>query len=95
MKNSYVYILASRKGGALYVGVTTNLVRRAFEHRQKVTKGHSKKYNITMLVFYEIYDDIESAITREKRLKTWEREWKENLINEFNPEWRDLYLDII
>jgi len=95
MRNSYVYILASRRGGALYIGVTSNLIKRVFEHKEKFSNCHSRKYNITMLVYFEVFDDIESAIVREKRLKVWQREWKENLINESNPEWRDLYPEII
>jgi len=95
MKNSYVYILSSRKQGSLYIGVTSDLMRRVFEHREKLKEGHSRRYNITMLVYYEIYDDIESAIIREKRLKVWQRDWKIRLINKFNPEWRDLFKETI
>ncbi|MGJ4896096.1 MULTISPECIES: GIY-YIG nuclease family protein [unclassified Bradyrhizobium] len=87
----YVYILASRKDGAIYVGVTNNLVRRVFEHRQKAVPGFTSKYNITRLVWFEAYDDPASAITREKELKKWKRAWKVTLIEADNPEWKDLY----
>jgi len=87
----YVYILASRKDGAIYIGVTNDLVRRVYEHRQKAVPGFASKYNITRLVWFEIYDDPVSAITREKELKKWKRNWKIKLIETDNPEWLDLY----
>jgi putative endonuclease len=87
----YVYLLASRKGGALYLGVTNDLVRRVYEHREKLSKGFSSRYNISKLVWFEVYDDPVSAITREKELKKWRREWKEALILAENPGWMDLY----
>ena len=87
----YVYILASRIGGTLYIGVTNDLVRRVFEHKAKFVSGFTKKYNVVKLVYYEQYDSIENAIQREKRLKKWNRQWKIRLIEERNPNWDDLY----
>ena len=87
----YVYILASRIGGTLYIGMTNNLVRRVFEHRSKVAAGFTKRYGVVRLVYYEQYDDVENAIRREKRLKNWNRAWKVRLIEEKNPNWVDLY----
>jgi putative endonuclease len=90
----YVYILASRKDGATYVGITNDLVRRIYEHRQKSVPGFSSKYNITRLVWFETYDDPTNAITREKELKKWKRSWKLQLIEAENPQWDDLYESI-
>jgi len=87
----YVYLLASRKHGTLYLGVTRDLVRRVYEHRSKEKPGFTAKYDITKLVWYEIYDDPVTAITREKELKKWRRDWKILLIEEDNPDWTDLY----
>ncbi len=87
----YVYILASRIGGTLYIGVTNDLVRRVAEHRLKAVKSFTKKYEIDRLVDFEQFDDVENAIRREKRLKKWNRAWKIRLIEEFNPNWDDLY----
>jgi putative endonuclease len=87
----YVYILASRIGGTLYIGVTNDLVRRVFEHKSKFVRGFTKKYDVVKLVYYEQYDDIENAIQREKRLKKWNRQWKIRLIEERNPNWDDHY----
>jgi putative endonuclease len=90
----YVYILASRKDGATYIGVTNDIVRRVFEHRTKAVPGFTSKYNITRLVWFEIYDDPVSAISREKELKKWKRAWKTQLIEAQNPQWDDLYESI-
>ena len=90
----YVYILASRKDGAIYVGVTNDIARRIYEHRTKVIKGFTSKYNITRLVWFEIYDDPISAISREKELKKWKKAWKVQLIESQNPRWNDLYESI-
>ena len=90
----YVYILASRKDGAIYVGVTNDLVRRVYEHRIKAVPGFTSKYNITRLVWFEVYDDPISAISREKELKKWKRSWKVQLIETNNSEWNDLYESI-
>ena len=87
----YVYILASRRDGATYVGMTNDLVRRVFEHRQKAIPGFTSKYNIAQLVWFEIYEDPISAISREKELKKWKRSWKIRLIEVENPKWMDLY----
>ncbi|UYO52611.1 GIY-YIG nuclease family protein [Rhodopseudomonas palustris] len=87
----YVYLLASRKDGALYVGVTNDLVRRAYEHRTKAVPGFTSKYNIAKLVWFEIHDDPISAITREKEIKKWRRAWKVALIERDNPGWDDLF----
>jgi putative endonuclease len=90
----YVYILASRIGGTLYIGVTNDLVRRVAEHRLKAVKSFTKKYEVDRLVYFEQFDDVENAIRREKRLKKWNRAWKIRLIEELNPNWDDLYPSI-
>jgi putative endonuclease len=90
----YVYILASRKQGTLYLGVTKNLVRRVYQHREKLLPGFSSRYDVRRLVWFETYDDPTNAITREKELKKWKRAWKIDLIEKENPDWRDLYADI-
>jgi len=96
MSNSYyVYILASKKNGVLYVGVTSNLIKRVWEHRNKLFEGFTTKYNINKLVYYEIGIDSMAAIEREKRLKKYNRQWKIDLIEKDNPEWNDLYDNII
>ena len=86
----YVYILASRIGGTLYIGVTNDLVRRIAEHRLKSVESFTKKYEVDRLVYFEQFDDAENAIRREKRLKNWNRDWKIRLIEEHNPNWDDL-----
>jgi putative endonuclease len=90
----YVYILASGIGGTLYVGVTNNLVRRVYEHREKLLKGFTEKYNVSRLVYYEQFGEIGLALQRERRLKKWNRAWKIELIEERNPNWVDLYPSI-
>ena len=90
----YVYMLASRKDGATYIGVTNDIVRRVFEHRTKAVRSFTSKYNITRPVWFEIYDDPISAISREKEIKKWKRAWKAKLIEEKNPQWEDLYESI-
>jgi putative endonuclease len=87
----YVYILASRPGGALYVGVTNDLLRRVAEHKQGLVKGHTKRYNIDKLVYFEQYADVRDAIQREKNMKHWPRVYKTRLIGQSNPTWRDLF----
>ena len=87
----YVYLLASRRHGTLYLGVTNNLVRRVYEHKTKAAPGFTKRYNVDRLVWFEIHDEILSAIAREKELKKWRRDWKVRLIEESNPNWVDLY----
>jgi putative endonuclease len=95
MKNYYIYILASKKNGTLYIGVTGDLIKRVDEHKQNTVAGFTKKYNVHTLVYYEVFQDIEEAILREKQMKKWNRSWKINLIEEKNPEWKDLYSEII
>ncbi|MFG1190591.1 MULTISPECIES: GIY-YIG nuclease family protein [Xanthobacter] len=90
----FVYILASEPNGTLYIGMTNDLVRRVFEHRSEEAKGFTKTYGVKQLVYFEQHDTAYGAITREKRLKKWPREWKMNLIERENPHWLDLYDDI-
>lgn len=86
-----VYILASQRNGTLYIGVTANLVKRIWEHRNEVVDGFTRKYGVHLLVYYEQHSTMESAITREKQLKKWNRAWKVRLIEEGNPDWLDLW----
>ena len=95
MKYSYVYILTDKNNKTLYIGVTSNLVRRIYEHRNHQLKGFTEKYNITKLVYYEEFLDIYQAVSREKQLKGKLRNKKLKLINNFNPEWKDLYPELI
>ena len=90
MKYYYVYILASKRNGTLYTGVTNDLIRRVHEHKNNLVDGFTKKYNVKNLVYFEQTIDIESAITREKCIKKWNRDWKIKLIEESNQEWKDL-----
>jgi putative endonuclease len=90
----FVYIIASARNGTLYIGVTNDLSRRSYEHREGLVEGFTKKYGVKMLVWYEEYSDIRDAIVREKRLKKWERKWKLRLIEEANPDWNDLSLTL-
>lgn len=94
MKSYYVYILASQRNGTLYVGVTNNLKNRLEQHKSGDTEGFTKKYNVKKLVHFEQTESIETAITREKQLKNWQRSWKIELIEKENPEWRDLSNDL-
>ena len=91
----FVYILASKPRGTLYVGVTNNLVRRVFEHKNKLIEGFTERYDVNLLVWYESSESIESAILYEKKLKRWRREWKIEMIEKQNPGWVDLYKEII
>ncbi len=95
MKQYYVYILASKKNGVLYIGVTSNLVKRIYEHKSKLVKGFTKKYHVHKLVYYEETEDIYAAITREKQLKKWNRAWKIELIERENSDWKDLYYSLL
>jgi putative endonuclease len=95
MRQYYVYILAGRPGGAIYVGVTNDLVRRVYEHKNGLVPGHTKRYGIDLLVYFEVYDTAYNAIQREKNIKHWPRVWKTRLIARENPTWRDLYPEII
>ena len=90
----YVYILASGRNGTLYIGVTGNLPQRIYEHKIHALPGFTDKYNVDKLVYFERFEDVHEAIKHEKRLKKWERNWKKDLIEKFNPEWRDLYDDL-
>ena len=94
MNQYYVYILASKRNGTLYIGVTNNLLKRVDEHKSNLIDGFTKKYNVHNLVYYEQYNDISCAITREKQMKKWKRQWKINLIEKFNPDWTDLFKDL-
>ncbi len=94
-KQFFVYILASRKNGTLYIGVTSDIIKRVYEHKNNLAPGFTEKYRIHELVFYETFENIQEAIKREKQLKKWERRWKLELIEKKNPEWRDLYFDLL
>ncbi len=94
MKGGWVYIMASGRDGTLYIGVTSDLARRAFEHREGLAGGFTKTYGLKHLVWYEWHDDIRTAIQREKTMKHWRREWKQALIVDMNPDWNDLYLSL-
>ena len=90
-KHYYVYILTNKDRGTLYTGVTNDLVRRVYEHREKSIPGFTKKHDLTKLVWFEQHEDVEAAVQREKLIKKWKREWKYNLIESINPHWEDLY----
>ncbi|MDR2172926.1 MAG: GIY-YIG nuclease family protein [Burkholderiales bacterium] len=94
-KQPAVYIILSKRNGTLYIGVTSNLVQRVWQHRNDAVEGFSKKYQTHILAYYELHDNMESAILREKQLKKWERQWKIRLIEKSNPYWRDLYSEIV
>ncbi|MBN8476591.1 MAG: GIY-YIG nuclease family protein [Sulfuritalea sp.] len=95
MKRPSVYILASQRNGTLYVGVTSNLVQRVWQHKNDLVEGFTKKFGVHTLVWYEAHETMESAIAREKALKGWRRTWKLDLIEATNPTWRDLYGEIV
>lgn len=95
MKEYYVYILSNKCYGTLYVGVTSNIIRRIWQHKQKFTKDFTTKYDIDKLVYFEQFNDINLAIGREKRLKEYKRKWKLDLINSSNPDWKDLYEEFL
>jgi len=95
MNQYYVYIMASKKNGTLYIGVTNDLTRRVYEHKNNLVPGFTSTYNVHDLVYYEICSDVNEALRREKRIKKWNRQWKTNLIVKVNPEWNDLYSMII
>ena len=94
-KQFYVYILASKSNGTLYTGVTSDLIKRVWQHKHHMVEGFTKKYRVKKLVYYEVHDNTESAITREKQIKKWRRKWKLRLIEEKNPQWTDLYDEIV
>lgn len=89
-----VYMLASRRNGTLYVGATSDLIKRVWEHKSDAVDGFTRQYRVHVLVWYEVHETMESAIVREKAIKEWKRGWKLNLIERSNPEWRDLYRDL-
>jgi len=91
-KIGYTYILASKRKGTLYIGVTSDLAKRIWQHKSNITEGFTEKYDVKILAHYEVFENITTAIEREKQLKRWHRQWKINLIEENNPEWADLYL---
>jgi putative endonuclease len=95
MKTYYVYMMASKKNGTLYTGVTSDLIKRVHEHRIGAVDGFTKRYNIKMLVWYESTEDVNAAIKREKNIQSWKRKWKLELIEKSNPEWNDLWEEII
>ena len=94
-KQPCVYLLASKRNGTLYVGVTSDLIRRTWEHREHLVEGFTKKYKVRTLVWFELHETMESAIRREKQLKKWNRAWKIRMIEANNPTWRDLYSDLL
>ena len=95
MKNYYVYIVTNKQHGTLYIGMTNNLVRRSYEHRNCLIDGFTKKYNLKRLVYFEVFNTVEEAIHREKRLKKWNRQWKIDLIEKDNPNLNDLYQQLV
>ncbi len=94
-KHFFVYLLCSKRNGTLYAGVTSNLIKRVYEHRNNLADGFTKKYGIHRLVWYEIHNAPETAIPREKQIKKWNRDWKLRLIEQMNPDWKDLYGDLV
>ena len=92
---SYVYILASERNGTLYIGATTDLIARVWQHKNEVVKGFTSKHAVKKLVYYEVFGDLENAFTRERQMKAWKRAWKLRLIEERNPYWNDLYESIL
>lgn len=95
MKQPCVYIFASQKNGTLYIGVTSNIIARVGQHKQGLVEGFTKKYKVHLLVYYELHSTMEAAITREKQLKKWKRQWKIALIEKDNKNWEDLYLGLV
>jgi len=95
MKQPCVYLLASRRNGTLYTGVTSNLIQRVWQHKNNLVDGFTKKYGVHTLVWFEVHQTMPSAIEREKAIKEWRRAWKIELIESVNPQWRDLYEDIV
>jgi len=94
-KQPAVYILASKRNGTLYIGVTSDLIKRIWEHKSNVVKGFTERYNVHQLVWYELHETMEAAIRKEKMLKNWKRSWKLELIESSNPDWQDLYESIV
>ena len=94
MKQPAVYLLASKKNGTLYLGITSNLIARIWQHREHLAEGFTKQHDVTKLVWFELCDSMEAAIQREKQVKKWNRQWKINMIERGNPGWRDLWAEI-
>lgn len=94
MREFYVYIMANKRNGTIYIGVTNDLTRRAYQHREGLVRGFTSRYGLKLLVYYEVFDSIANAIQRETSLKRWSRKWKLELIETQNPQWRDLYEEI-
>ena len=94
-KQYYVYIICNKRNGTLYTGITSNLIKRIWQHKNGLVEGFSKRYNTKILVYFEAHKDVEEAILREKRIKKWKREWKINLIEKNNPKWDDIYQTLI
>ncbi|MCH9852157.1 MAG: GIY-YIG nuclease family protein [Alphaproteobacteria bacterium] len=95
MKYPCVYILANKKNGTLYIGVTSNIVQRIYQHKHKMVEGFTEKYGVNLLVYYEQHATMETAILKEKQMKEWQRQWKINLIERENPQWLDLYDSLV
>ena len=95
MKQFFVYILCSKRNDTLYTGVTSDLIKRVYEHKNDLADGFTKKYGVHRLVWYEIHGVAETAIPREKQIKKWNREWKLELIEQMNPDWKDLYDELV
>ena len=93
--NSYIYIMTNKPNGTLYIGVTSDIVKRIYQHKNKLADSFTKRYNLNKLVYYEVYDEIDEAIKREKQLKFWKRDWKIELIEKMNNDWNDLYDEIL
>jgi putative endonuclease len=95
MNQYYVYMLSSKPRGTLYIGVTSDLIKRIYQHRNKLAEGFTSRYEVKRLVWFEVHQDAEAAISREKQLKKWNRVWKLRLVEKGNPEWRDLYDELL
>ena len=93
--SAYVYIMTNKTNSTLYIGVTSDLVKRVYEHKESLVDGFSKRYNLKKLVYYEVHDKIYEAIKREKQLKSWKRDWKDKLVADFNSNWIDLYDEVL
>ncbi len=91
----YVYILTNKPNGVLYIGITNDLVKRVYQHKQNLVEGFTKKYHVHMLVYFEQFQQVKDAILREKQMKKWNRQWKINKIIALNPQWKDLYTDLL
>ena len=95
MKQPCIYIITNHHNTTLYIGVTSNLMQRIYQHKNELVQGFSARYNLNKLVYFEQFEDMDNAIIREKRLKLWKRDWKNRLIKEINPSWRGLYPDLV